>query len=172
MEVRFWTSLLDCKIYPAKELLALYARRWEQEIVYKQIKVDMRQAQLLRSQTVETAAQEVVALILAHAILAEQRMRVAELSQGEVLRISFGKTLTMVRSLWMTLAAGAGILSCEQAAAMTAQVMRFIAQTALPPRRKRSCPRAVRQPIGSWPRLTKNTYSDGPTEYELAEILA
>jgi hypothetical protein len=172
VEVRFWTSLLDCKTYPAQELLALYARRWEQEIMYKQIKVDMRQAELLRSQTVETAAQEVVALILAHAILADQRMRIADLSHGEVLRISFGKTLTMVRSLWMTLAAGEGILSPEQAAAMTNQVMRLIAQTALPPRRKRSCPRAVRQPIGSWPRLTKNTYSFGATEYELTEIHA
>jgi hypothetical protein len=172
VDVRFWTSLVDCKAYPAKELLALYARRWEQEIVYKQIKVDMRQAELLRSHTVETAAQEVAALILAHAILAEQRMGAADLSQGEVLRISFGKTLTMVKSLWVTLAAAGSLLSPEQVAAMTSQVMRLIAQYALPPRRKRSCPRAVRQPIGSWPRLTKNTYSIGGTEYELTEIVA
>jgi hypothetical protein len=172
VEVRFWTSLLDCKIYPAKELLALYARRWEQEIVYKQIKVDMRQAELLRSQTVETAAQEIAALILAHAIVAEQRMRIAQRSQAEVLRISFGKTLTMVRSLWLTLAAAGGLLSAEQSAALTDEVMRLIAFYALPPRRKRSCPRAVRQPIGSWPRLTKNAYSIGSTEYELTEIHA
>jgi len=172
VEVRFWTSLLDGKLYPAKELLALYARRWEQEIMYKQIKVDMRQAELLRSQTVETAAQEVAALILAHAILAEQRIGVADLSQGEVLRVSFGKTLTMVRSLWMTLAAAGDLLSPEQVTAMTNKVMLFIAKVALPPRRKRSCPRAVRQPIGSWPRLTKNTYSIGATEYELTKIPA
>ncbi len=172
IEVRFWTSLLDSKTYPAGELLALYARRWEQEIVYKQIKVDMRHAELLRSQTVETAAQEIAALILAHAILAEERMNIAELSDSEVLQISFGKTLAMVRSLWMTLAAGEGILSPEQTAAMTKKVVRFIAQTAVPPRRKRSCPRAVRQPIGSWPRLIKNTYSTGATQYELTEIPA
>jgi hypothetical protein len=172
VEVRFWTSLLDCKMYPAQELLALYARRWEQEIVYKQIKVDMRNAELLRSQTVDTAAQEVAALVLAHAILAEERMRVASCGGGEVLRISFGKTLTMLRSLWMMLAAGQGILSAEQAAEMTHEVMRVIARTALPPRRKRSCPRAVRQPIGSWPRLTKNTYSLGAAQYELTEIHA
>jgi hypothetical protein len=172
VDVRFWTSLTDCKAYPAKELLALYARRWEQEIVYKQIKVDMRQAELLRSQTVETAAQEVASLILAHAILAEQRMSAADLSHGEVLRVSFGKTLVMVKSLWMTLAAAGDLLNDEQIAAMTHEVMRLIARVALPPRRKRSCPRAVRQPIGSWPRLTKNTYSKGATEYELSEILA
>jgi hypothetical protein len=172
VEVRFWTSLLDCKMYPAQELLALYARRWEQEIVYKQIKVDMRNAELLRSQTVETAAQEVAALVLAHAILAEERMRIANHGGEEVLRISFGKTLTMLRSLWMMLAAGEGILSAEQAAGMAKEVMRSIARTALPARRKRSCPRAVRQPVGSWPRLTKNTYSIGAAQYELTEIHA
>ena len=172
VEVRFWTSLVDPKMYPAKELLALYARRWEQEIVYKQIKVDMRQAELLRSHTAETAAQEVAALILAHALLAEERMRVAVGSGAEVLRISFGKTLAMVRSLWVTLAAAGDLLSRQQAAALTDQVMRMIAEITLPPRRKRSCPRKVRQPIGSWPRLVENSYSIGATECELIRIPA
>jgi hypothetical protein len=167
VEVRFWTSLTDCKMYPAKELLALYARRWEQEIVYKQIKVDMRQAELLRSHTPETAAQEVAALILAHALLAEERMRVAAKSGAEVLRISFGKTLAMVRSLWVTLAAAGDLLNRAQATALTNQVLQMIAEITLPPRRKRSCPRKVRQPIGSWPRLVENSYSTGATEYEL-----
>jgi hypothetical protein len=170
VEVRFWTSLLDCKEYPAVELLALYARRWEQELMDKQLKVDMRQAELLRSHTVETAAQEVAALILAHAILAEQRICAAARAPQEVLRISFGKTLALVRSLWVVLAAGKGVLSEEQTLAMTNKVMRLIAETALPPRRKRSCPRAVRRPIGSWPRLTKNTYATGATEYKLTKI--
>jgi hypothetical protein len=172
VEVRFWTSLTDAKMYPAKDLLALYARRWEQEMVYKEMKVEMRQTELLRSQTPETAAQEVAALILAHALLARERMRVADESGVEVLKISFGKTLSMVRSLWVTLAAAGNLLSHEQAAAMTNKVMRVIAEIALPPRRKRSCPRKVRQPIGSWPRLTENTYLTGATEYEIIEISA
>lgn len=172
VEVRFWTSLLDWKAYPAGELLALYARRWEQEIMYKQLKVDMRQAELLHSHTVETAAQEIAALVLAHAILARQRIDAAKSLQNEVMRISFGKTLGLVRSLWVVLAAGEGILNSEQSAAMTRRVMRLIAAMALPRRRKRSCPRAVRQPIGSWPRLTKNRYSKGETEYKLTKITA
>jgi hypothetical protein len=172
VEVRFWTSLLDPKLYPAKELLALYAWRWEQEMVYKEMKVEMRSAELLRGQTVETAAQEVAALVLAHALLAEERLRVAAGSGMEVLRVSFGKTLALVRPLWVTLAAVGDLLSPEQTAAMIHKVLRLIAKTALPPRRKRSCPRKVRQPIGSWPRLTENTYSLGSTEYELIQIPA
>ncbi|MES2569107.1 MAG: hypothetical protein V4710_03515 [Verrucomicrobiota bacterium] len=54
VEVRFWTSLLDWKQCPANELVALYARRWEQELVYKELKVDMRQAELLKGQTLES----------------------------------------------------------------------------------------------------------------------
>ena len=170
VEVRFWTSLLDWKQCPAHELLALYARRWEQELMYKELKVDMRPAELLRSHTVETAAQEVAALVIAHAILAGQRLGAAQLVQDEVLRISFGKTLVHVRALWFVLAAAQGVFSPEQALAMTRKVMKLIAEMALPPRRKRSCPRAVRQPVGSWPRLTKNTYSSGATEYQRAKI--
>lgn len=170
VEVRFWTSLMDAKSYPAQELLALYARRWEQEIVYKEMKVDLRQSELLRSHTVETAAQEVAALILAHALLAEERMRAAGKAGEEVLRISFGKTLAMVRSLWVTLAAAGNLLSNKQSAAIAHQVLHLIAETILPPRRKRSCPRKVRQPVGSWPRLTENTYSIGATQYELIQI--
>ena len=168
--VRFWTSLLDWKEHPASELLALYARRWEQELMYKELKVDMRQAELLRSHTVETAAQEIAALVIAHAMLAQQRLGAAQFVEGDVLRISFGKTLAHVRALWFVLAAAQGVISPEQAAAMTRNVMKLIAEMALPPRRKRSCPRAVRQPVGSWPRLTKNTYSTGATEYQLTTI--
>ena len=41
-EVRLWTSLTDVKAHPALELLSLYARRWEQELAYHELKVDLR----------------------------------------------------------------------------------------------------------------------------------
>lgn len=172
VEVRFWTSLLDWKQCPASELVALYARRWEQELVYKELKVDMRQASLLKSQTVETAAQEVAALVVAHAILADQRMKASGHAGDGVLSISFGKTLVHIRALWLVLAAGHGVMDAKQQAAMSRKVMKLIAEMALPKRRKRTCPRAVRQPVTGWPRLIKNTYSTGATEYQLTQISA
>ena len=78
-------------------------------------KSDMRQAPVLNSHTVHTAAQEVAALVLAHAMLAQQRMKAASESGNDVLRISFDKTLVLIRSLWVTLAAGKGIISQKQA---------------------------------------------------------
>ena len=172
VEVRFWTSLLDAAKYPARELLELYARRWEQEMIYKEMKIDMRQSELVRSHTVETAAQEIATLVLAHAILAEQRVNIAAKRGCEVLRISFQKTHDCLRSLWTVIALSEGVLSDIQINAIVRQVLDAIAQSAQPKRRKRSCPRAVRQPVSSWPRLTKNTYSNGDTEYQLSLVSA
>jgi len=69
--VRLWTSLLDWRRYPAAELLALYAQRWEQELFYKELKVDLRSGPYLQSHTPLTALQELAALILASAALVD-----------------------------------------------------------------------------------------------------
>lgn len=171
VDVRFWTNLLDHKKYPARELLALYAKRWEQEMMYKQLKFDMRQTPLLNSHTPHTAAQEVAALVLAHALVAQTRLEAADAGETEVLRISFGKTIVLVRSLWLTLAAGDGIISKKQAHALTRQMLTFLADTILPPRRLRSCPRKVRQPVSRWSRLIENSYLLGSSNYEISPIL-
>ena len=172
VEVRFWTNLLDIRHYPAKELLGLYAKRWEQELMYRQLKVDMRQSPVLNSHTVHTAAQEAAAFVLAHAVVARSRIEAASEAGSEVVRISFGKTLAMVRSLWLVLAAGNGIISGQQAAALTERVMAHLADAILPERRKRSCPRKVRQPVSSWPRIAENSYEIGKIEYEILNAYA
>jgi hypothetical protein len=108
--VRLWTSLLDWKAHPARELIALYARRWEEEVFYKELKVDMRSSPLVRSHTPETAAQEIAALILAHAILTEERVQAGKVGDVGVLRISFLKTLEAMRGLWNFLELTDGLL--------------------------------------------------------------
>ena len=83
-EGRLWTRLKDWKKCPAGELLALYGRRWEHEIYYQELKVDRRSAELRKSHTEVTAAQEITTLILAHAILVEQRLAAAAAGDVEV----------------------------------------------------------------------------------------
>ena len=168
--VRLWTSLLDWRKHPAGTLLALYARRWEQETFYKELKVDMRSTPLVQSHTPLTAAQEVAALILAYAILVEERIKVAAVKQVEVLRISFLKTLEAVRGLWRFLEVADDMLTVQQVKKLAQRTLRQIAEMAIPKRRQRSCPRAIRQPVSSWPRLLKNTYQDGAVECEVSPI--
>jgi hypothetical protein len=165
--VRLWTSLLDWRRYPAEELLALYSRRWEQEVFYKELKVDMRSSLLLRSHTQVTAAQEIAALILAYAVLVDERIKAAKVGEVGVLRISFSKTLHLVRGLWHFLEVSDGILTADQVRKVVRRTIRLIVQRAIPKRRQRSCPRQLRQPVSSWPRLLRNTYQEGAAQYEI-----
>lgn len=171
-EVRLWTSLLDWRKHPANELIALYAHRWEQETFYRELKVDMRSSKVLRSQTPETAAQEVTALILGYAMLVDERIKAAEEGEVPVLRISFLKTFEAIRGLWQFLEVTEGIIDERGVRLAVRRTLKMIAARALPKRRQRSCPRAVRQPVSSWPRLLKNTSNNGSATYNITPITA
>jgi len=165
--VRLWTSLLDWRRHPAMALLALYARRWEQEVFYKELKGDTRSTPRLQSQTALTGAQEIAALILAYAVLVDYRIEAAQVGGVGVLRISFLKTLEALRGLWQFLQVTSDLLSAQAVRLVVRRTMRQLADMAIPKRRPRSCPRALRQPVSSWPRLRKNSYRRGPVIYKI-----
>jgi hypothetical protein len=170
--VRLWTSLLDWQRYPAAELLALYAQRWEQELFYKELKGDLRSGPCLQSHTPLTALQELAALILAYAALVDYRVAAAAAGAVGVLRISFVKTLQVVQGLWQFLTLAADLLTVAQLRLIVRRGLRRVAEMALPKRRQRSCPRALRQPVSRWPRLRKNTYRKGAIAYAIGAIYA
>ena len=165
--VRLWTSLLDARAHPAGELLALYAQRWELELTVAEWKVAIRGGERLASYTVTTAAQEIAALLLAHALLAEVRCVAGQGAEQEVLRISFGTTLRLLQALWTVLEVGAGLHSPEQARALMQRTLETIAKTAIAKRRLRSCPRAVRQTTTAWPRLIRRRETHGAFQYQV-----
>jgi Transposase DDE domain len=166
--VRLWTSLLDGSTYPAAELLALYARRWDIEVFTKELKIDLHGGTtVLQSHTLVTAAQEILALVLAMAMLSQVRLAAATTGAVAPLRISFGQTLALVRSLWWMVALGEGILAPDQVRALVARTLEQIAVQCLPPRRARTCKRALRRPVQKWPRLTATSYQNGPTQLEV-----
>ncbi len=150
----------------------MYGRRWEQEIFYKEMKVDMRSMPYLQSHTPLTAMQEIAALILAYAVLVDYRVEAAKVAEVGVLRISFLKTFEAVQGLWQFLEVSADLLGPDGVRLLVRRTLRKIADAAISKRRQRSCPRALRQPVSSWPRLRKNTYKAGPIQYSVGEIFA
>src|SRR5207245_3869356 len=100
-ELRLWTTLMDPQTAPAVELAQLYARRWEHELYFRELKRQVRKTAVLQSHTVETAAQEIAALILVSALIATERARAAP-DDVAVLRVSFAKVLDWVRASWLT----------------------------------------------------------------------
>jgi hypothetical protein len=159
--LRLWTDLLDPASAPAGELVELYAQRWEQELFYRQLKRQLRRSEVLQSHTVETGAQEIAALMVAASLLAAER---AEAAGGDVpvLRVSFVKLLELLRPLWLVLALGADVLEEWQKAELSLRFYEQARGCLTPKRRKRSCPRAIRQPVNQWPRLIENESWTGP----------
>ena len=157
--VRLWTSLLDAAEHPALVLVGLYTTRWEEELFFRELKTHVHGADsLLHAQTVESAAMEVMALLLAAAVLAGQRLGVAAEAGVPALKISLAQVREQSLALFEILEAGRGLLSRAQQAEITRRVLLRLTLTALiKPRKKRSCQRALRQPIKSWPKMRTPT---------------
>jgi hypothetical protein len=166
-ELRLWTSLVDVQTAPALELAQLYAQRWEHELYFRELKRHLRKTDLLQSHTVATAAQEIAALVLASALLATERRRAAG-GQVPVLRVSFSKILELgIKPLWFYLDVGHGVLTEQQIAQITRRTYARMRTYVTPPRRPRTCPRAVRQPMQAWPRVLKAQSISGPMHFQL-----
>jgi hypothetical protein len=167
IDVRFWTTLVDDEAYPALELLKLYGFRWEHEIFYKELKINMACGEVLHSHTPETAAQEVAALLMACSIIAGERLTVSRTGELNPLSISFIKTLEEMNALWTILAVSKGLLDDATVAKIAERVRESITRQITPARRKRNCARKVRQPVSSWPRLIDIESNEGDYTFEI-----
>ena len=160
-KVRFWTNLLDKTRFPATKLVSLYARHWEQEVAFGELKEHLHSDILLKSHTIPTAVQEICALFMAQAVVVSARMEGAESQDVPLLQISFEKILITCRHLCWLWAIAGNEIKPDVWARIAKKVIQDLAWQATKPRRKRSCPRKIRQPVRKWPRLMKNTYEKG-----------
>lgn len=165
-ELRLWTSLLDPTTAPALELARLYASRWEHELYFREVKRQLRRTAVLHSHTVETAAQEIAALVLASAVLATERARAAD-GHIPVLRIQFGQVLHVVRGMWLFFGPFDDVFTERQKDRVIQRGYDLMRRSLTDERRSRSCLRAVRQPLKAWPRLLHPQSVKGPLRFTL-----
>ena len=159
VKLRLWTSLLDHETHPALELVELYATRWEHELFYRELKSHLHgRANLLDAQTPETAAQEVLALLLAAAVIAHQRAQVAATAGVAMTKISFAKVLEATVALCRVMELGRDLIDEAARAEWTRRVLMELVVTArIPDRKPRSCDRGLRQPTKNWKKIRKPT---------------
>ena len=159
LRLRLWTSLVDETLHPAAELVELYAARWQQELFFRELKVKLHgRGNLLDAQTPETAAQEVMAMLLAAAVLAMQRAAVAEAAGVEVPRISFAVVRDYTAAMCKLLELGDDLMELPKRAIWVERALKQLVEVALIPVRKpRSCQRALRQPVKDWPKMKRPT---------------
>ena len=100
-------------------------------------------------------------------MLADERRRAAG-GRLPVLRVSFAKLLELcVKPMWLWVDLGEGILTEAQLQQILKRGYARMRQYLTPPRRARSCPRAIRQPIRPWPRLRRAHAINGPMQFRL-----
>lgn len=160
VQIRLWTSL-NCAEASAQELVRLYMGRWEQELYFRELKWHLGINDLLRSHTVDTAAQEVAAMIIGSSLIAHERAKLKPTEQLQH-RVSFIKTWETLEPLWLTLLLGADILSEPQKQALCDRFYALAARRLMPKKRLRSCPRTIRQPRLRWPRTEVPSSTTGP----------
>jgi hypothetical protein len=165
-ELRLWTSLLDPQTAPALELARVYASRWEHELYFREIKRQLRRTAVLQSHTVETGAQEIAAIVLASAVIASERARAAA-GHIPVLRVSFGQVLNVVRGMWLFFGPFDDVFTDQQKTRVIRRGRALIRRSVIAPRRPRTCPRAVRQPVTRWPRLMKPESIQAPWQLQI-----
>ena len=86
--LRVITTLSDATAYPAQEIAALYQRRWQVEVYFRDLKSTLKMKHL-RSRTIAGVRKEIVAFVLLYNLLRQVMCRAAAQQQVDPQRISF-----------------------------------------------------------------------------------
>jgi len=107
---RVLTTLLDPDRYPAGQIAALYAERWQIELTYARLKVTLREpGTRLRGQTPELAYQELWALLTVYNALVRLAVTTAVDLNVDPDQVSFTALLALTRNLECPEDSGQGI---------------------------------------------------------------
>ncbi|MDQ8193144.1 IS4 family transposase [Coraliomargarita sp. SDUM461004] len=153
--LRFWTNLLDAREHPAIELVELYAKRWEHELYFGELKNELKKTALLQSKNVLCAVQEIIIAVWSSALIASVRGAVnRELGscEGTMLKVSFRKTLDKMRTIWDFVSLVYDQITPELIELSISKAFEELKQETIPKKRKRSCPRSVRQNVINRPK--------------------
>lgn len=96
---RILTTLLDHEQYPADQIAAVYAERWQVEVIYLRVKTTLRGAGTrLRGQTPALAVQEIWGLLTAYNALVGLAVAAAVVLGVDPDEISFAAVLALTRT--------------------------------------------------------------------------
>jgi len=97
--IKVLTTLLDPDVFPAREIAALYAERWQIEIAYLHLKKTVKgTGRVLRGRSPALARQEAWALLLVHNMTATLAARAAAQAGLDPDLIPFTAVLSLIRS--------------------------------------------------------------------------
>jgi hypothetical protein len=145
------TSLRDPILYPAEQLIALYARRWRLELCLRDLKTTLGMEQL-RCQTPDLAEKELLTYLIGHNVIRCLMAETIARHQVDLERLSFKGTIDAARQYT------AAILQARSRSMRTQlwdDLLLNLARDLVPARPNRCEPRAVKRRPKPFPLLTK-----------------
>ena len=143
------TTLLDPHLYPARQIIACYARRWSLELCFRDLKTTMGM-ETLRCQSPEMARKELLAYLVAHNLIRCVMAQAVARYHAELERISFKGSLDALRQYSAAMAQARNPKLRRQ---LWEDLLRNIARDLVPLRPNRREPRAVKRRPKPYPLL-------------------
>ena len=143
------TTLLDPELYPAKEILQAYLRRWRLELCLDDLKTTL-QMQFLRGRTPEMVHKELYARLIAHNLLRCIIAQAARQQGAPLDRLSFKGSLDALRHFTYAIATARTKAKRQD---LWNLFLETLARDQVPQRPGRREPRAVKRKKNKYPRL-------------------
>ena len=157
VEMRYWTSLLDSEACPAVDLVRLYGRRWEEELVFDELKTHqaalstVNRPVLFRSRTSRRVLQEAWGTLIAYNLVRALMAQAAQEQEWQAVALSFVDALERIRQASLLMAAA----PTRELPRIFAELLEVLGQSKLPRRRARDNPREVVLKMSSYTKKWK-----------------
>jgi hypothetical protein len=145
------TTLLDPKLYPAQQIIGLYARRWRLELCLRDLKSTMGMEQL-RCKSPAMARKELLAYLIAHNLVRCVMAEAMSRYQSDLERVSFKGTLDTLRQYSAALAQARNRKMRRQ---LWEDLLCNLARDLVPLRPDRQEPRALKRRPKQFPLLNR-----------------
>ena len=147
--IRLFTSLLDYKKYPARDIAILYHRRWDIEISFDELKTEMlNRKESLRSKSPEGVEQEIWSILMTYNLIRREMALTAQEHGANPSVMSFKSSLLFIHDFFIC-------HSNDPATGRLPERLRMLREELwryrLPPRQQeRSEPRHVKRKMSSY----------------------
>lgn len=159
-QVKLVTTLLDPELYPARQILQAYLRRWRLELCLDDLKTTL-EMETLRGRTPDMVRKEAYAHLIAHNLIRATIAQAAVQQSVPLERISFKGALDTIRHFTHALARSG---SRRQRHKLWNTLLQTLARDLVPERPGRREPRAVKRVKTKYPRLSqpRHVFKDRP----------
>jgi len=135
------TTLVDPQLYPAEDLALLYAKRWQIELWFRDIKTSMGM-EVLRCQSPKMIHKELEMFFIAYNLIRCLMLRASQQYEADIQRLSFKGTVDSVRQFSVAIAQARSGKKQKQ---LIDKLLQTIAADSVPERPGRREPRAVKR---------------------------